>query len=60
MIEEKTLIVRLGQKFRHKETGAIYIVKIIKDRDILLMRENGAASMLIQMESLQISGLEPL
>ncbi len=60
MIEEKPFVIRLDQKFKHKETGAIYIVKNIKDKEILLMREDGVACMLIQVESLELSGLEPI
>jgi len=40
-VEEKTVVIRLDQKFKLRETGTIYIVKIIKDKDVLLMREDG-------------------
>ncbi len=59
-MEEKSLAIRPSQKFKYKETSIIYIVKDIKGNDILLVREDGKASMLIQMESFGLSGLEPI
>ena len=60
-MEEKPPIVILGQKFRRKENNTIYIVKSIKDKEILLASEgDGKASMLIQMDSLPLVGLEPI
>ncbi len=56
----KNPVVTLGQKFKRKETDTIYIVKIIKGNKILLISEDGKASMLIQVESLALSGLEPI
>ena len=50
----------LGQKFIRKETNTIYIVKIIKGNAILLMSEDGKASMLIQLDDLALSGLEAI
>ena len=58
---EKPPIVILGQKFRRKENNTVYIVKSIKDNEILLASEgDGKASMLIQMDSLPLVGLEPI
>ena len=58
---EKPPIVILGQKFRRKENNTVYIVKSIKDNEILLASEgDGKASMVIQMDSLPLVGLEPI
>ena len=58
---EKPPIVILGQKFRRKENNTIYIVKSIKDNEILLASEgDGKASMVIQMDSFPLIGLEPI
>ena len=58
---EKPPIVRLGQKFRRKENNTVYIVKSIKDNEILLASEGeDKATMLIQMDSLPFLDLEPI
>ena len=58
---EKPPIVILGQKFRCKENNTVYIVKSIKDNEILLASEgDGKASMVIQMDSFPLIGLEPI
>jgi len=60
-MQEKPPVVTLGQKFRRKETNIVYIVKRIKDNEILLVSEdNGKASMLIQLDSFPLMGLEPI
>ena len=59
--QEKPPIVTLGQKFRLKGKNTIYTVVQIKDNEILLATEDdGKASMLIQVDSLPLSGLEPI
>ena len=60
-MQERFSILILGQKFRRKENNTIYIVKSIKDNEILLASEDdGKASMLIQMDSFPLVGLEPI
>lgn len=59
-MEQKTPLIAPGQKCKHKETGTIYIVKEINGNDIILVREDGQGSMRIQMETLALSGLEPI
>ena len=59
-MQEKPPIVTLGQKFRLKGKNTIYTVVQIKDNEILLMSEDGKASMLIQMDSLPLPGLESI
>jgi hypothetical protein len=60
-MQERLSIVILGQKFRRKENNTIYIVKSIKDNEMLLASEDdGKASMLIQMDSFPLVGLEPI
>jgi hypothetical protein len=60
MMEEKVPLITPGQKLRHKETDTIYIVNRIRDGDIFLVREDARGSMLIEAESLALSGLEPI
>lgn len=60
MMEEKTPVIRLEQKFKHNQKDIIYIVRRIKDNEILLVSEDGRAAMLVQVDTLAISGLEPL
>ena len=60
MAEEKPLVVKPGQKFKNKRKNTIYIVKSIRDKTVVLLSENGEASMLIQMDSLISAGFEPL
>ncbi len=59
MIEEKILVPKPGEKFVHKQTKTVYIVKTIKGKEVLLVSEDGKASMLIQGESLVLAGFEP-
>ncbi len=60
MVEEKVLIIKTGQKFVQEKKNAIYIVKTIKDKKVLLVSENGEANMLIQADSFALVGLEPI
>ncbi len=60
MAEEKILVIKPGQKFVQEKRKAIYVVKSIKDKQVLLVSENGQASMLIQADSLALAGLEPV
>ena len=59
-MQETPPIVQPGQKFRRKESNTVYIVKSIKDNEILLVSEDGTASIIIQLDSLALSGLEPI
>ena len=60
MVKESTLIVRPGQKFRHRRKGTIYMVKNVKGDTVLLASENGEAVMRILQDSLAASGFEPI
>lgn len=53
------LVPQPGEKFVHKEKKTVYIVKTIKGNEVLLVSEDGKASMLIQAESLALTGFEP-
>ena len=59
-MQEKPPIVQPGQKSRRKESNTVYIIKSIKDNEILLVSEDGTASIIIQLDSLALSGLEPI
>jgi hypothetical protein len=60
MMEEKILIVKPEQKFRHKENGTVYIVKIIKGREVLLVSDDGKVAMLAQLDILTSPEFEPI
>ncbi len=60
MGEEKTLIVKPGQKFMHIRSNAIYIVKSVRDNAVTLVSKNGKACMLIQVDDLITAGFEPI
>ena len=57
---KKTLAVRPGQKFLHIRGKTIYIVKSVRNDAVMLISEDGKASMLIQMGDLIAGGFEPL
>ena len=60
MVEEKNLVVKPGQKFMHKRSNTIYIVKNVRDNAVTLVSENGEACMLIQVDDLMSAGFEPV
>ena len=60
MVEEKNLVVKPGQKFMHKRSNTIYIVKDVRDNAVTLVSENGEACMLIQVDDLMSAGFEPV
>ena len=60
MVQEIVLIVKPGQKFRHKRKGTVYIVKSVKDDTVLLVSEDSKGVMRIHRESLATSGFEPI
>ncbi len=60
MVKESALIVKPGQKFRHKRKGTVYIVKNVQGDTVVLVSENGEAVMRIHQGSLATSGFEPV
>jgi len=60
MAEERTLVVKPGQKFTHIRSNTIYIVKSVKGNAVTLVSKNGEAFMLIQMDDLIGGGFEPV
>ena len=59
MVKEH-LIIKPGQKFRHRRKGIIYIVKSVKEETVLLVSEKGEAGMRIQKDSLASAEFEPI
>ena len=55
-----TLIIKPGQKFIHKLKKTISIVKKIEDKGVVLVREDGLASMVIQVDELTSGGFKPI
>ncbi len=60
MVKESTLIVKPGQKFRHKRKGTVYVVKSIEDNTVVLVSEKGEAVRRINLDFISLSDLEPL
>ncbi len=60
MVKETTLVVKPGQKFRHKRKGTVYIVKGIEDNTVLLVSENGETMRRVHLDFMSLSDLEPL
>ena len=60
MAKEKVAVVRPGQKFMHKRKNTIYIVRNIKDQNVVLVSEKGDATMRIQLASLASAAFEPI
>ena len=60
MPKEKPLAVRPGQKFMHKRKKTIYIVRNIKDQNVVLVSEKGHTTMRIQLDSLASATFEPI
>ncbi len=53
-------IIKLGGKLIDKETNMIYIIRNIKAEKVILVSEDGEASMLLQQDSIESAGLEPI
>ena len=60
MAREKVAAVRPGQKFMHKRKKTIYIVRYIKDQNVVLVSEKGHTTMRIQLDSLASAAFEPI
>ncbi len=60
MVQEIVLIVKPGQKFRHKRKGTVYIVKSVDDNTVLLVSEKGDTVRRINLDFMSLSDLEPL
>ena len=60
MAKEKVAAVRPGQKFMHKRKKTIYIVRNIKDQNVVLVSEKGHTTMRIQLASLASATFEPI
>ncbi len=52
MSEIKPLLVTPGQKVKHRQNKVIYIIQAIRENTVILVSENGASSMRIQMDDL--------
>ena len=60
MLKETPLAVRPGQKFMHKRKKTIYIVRNVKDQNVVLVSEKGDTTMRIQLASLASVAFEPI
>ena len=53
-------IIKPGGKFIDKKSNTVYIVRNIKQEKVILVSEDGEASMVLNEDSLALSGFEPL
>ncbi len=60
MVKESNVMVRPGQKFRHKRKGTVYIVKSVEDNTVVLVSEKGEAIRRVHLDFMSLSDLEPL
>ena len=58
MAREKVVPITPGQKFMHKRKKTIYIVRHVKDQNVVLVTEKGDATMRIQVASLASDAFE--
>ncbi len=54
------LDLRSGGKFIDRESNTVYIIRNIKAEKVILVSEDGEASMLLQQDSIESAGLEPI
>ena len=59
-MQEKPRLITMGQKFRHKREGTVYVVRDISDGNVVLVSENGEILMRIQLDSLTCGGFDPI
>ena len=59
-MQEKAPVVHPGLKFRRKTNNTVSIVKKVTGNTILFVSKDGSVSTNIQIESLRLSGLEPI
>jgi hypothetical protein len=58
--EKVMLMIKAGQKLIDKESNVVYIIQNIKQENVILVSEDGEASMLLHQDSVTFSGLEPV
>lgn len=59
-MEEKNPHISIGQKFKHKRKGTIYILRDVSDGNVVLVSEDGETVMRIQLDTLLSAGFEPV
>ena len=64
MLDNGTLAVKPGNKFKHKRKNTIYIVRSVsqvhENKTVVLVSENSEAGMRIQMDELLGGQFEPV
>ena len=58
-MDEKARLITIGQRYRHKRNGTVYIVRDVSDGNVVLVSEDGKAIMRIHVDSLASAGFEP-
>ena len=49
-----------GRKLVHKESNAVYIIRTVKQENVILVSEDGGTGMLLHQNSIVFSGFEPV
>ncbi len=49
-----------GRKLLHKESNTVYIIRAVKQENVILVSEDGGTSMLLHQDSIVFSGFEPV
>ncbi len=54
------LIIKTGQKLVDKQSNVTYIIQRVKQENVILVSEDGEASLLLHPDSVALSGFEPV
>jgi hypothetical protein len=54
------LKIKPGGKLIDKESNTVYIIRNIKQEKVILVSEDGEASMLLHQDSIPLYGFEPV
>ncbi len=54
------LIIKPGRRFIDRESNVVYIIQTVKKENVILVSEDGQASMFLNPDSIALSGLEPV
>jgi hypothetical protein len=60
MERRKTIVVKVGQKFLHKPSRSLLTVVTIKDKNFILVKEDGTVTICVQASFFSDEDLEPL
>jgi hypothetical protein len=59
-MEEEIMILKTGQKFLHTRKKIVYMVTSVKNREIIIVSEDGSDVVITRTRSLAFSTLRPI